>query len=141
MAPVRAQSPETAKIDSVVHAEMTSQKIPGTAVAVLRGGQTILAKGYGLAKVEHRVAATTQTIFQSGSVGKQFTSTAVMQLVEAGKIQLDDPIAKHLTDAPAAWRDITIRHLLTHTSGIPDRQKGGGHRSRSHPPAWSSRLS
>ena len=119
-APARAQSPETAKIDSVVHAEMASQKIPGTAVAVIRAGQTIHAKGYGFANVEHRVPVTTQTIFQSGSVGKQFTSTAVMQLVEAGKLGLDDPIAKYLPDAPATWRDITIRHLLTHTSGIPD---------------------
>jgi CubicO group peptidase (beta-lactamase class C family) len=119
-APAQAQSPETAKIDSVVHAEMASQKIPGVGVAVIRGSQTVLAKGYGLANVEHRVPVTTQTIFQSGSVGKQFTSTAVMQLVEAGKIQLDDPITKYLADAPAAWRDITIRHLLTHTSGIPD---------------------
>ena len=118
--PVQAQSPETAKVDSVVHEAMASQKIPGVAVAVIRGSQTILAKGYGLANVEHRVPVTTQTIFQSGSVGKQFTSTAVMQLVEAGKIRLDDPIAKYLPDAPATWRDITIRHLLTHTSGIPD---------------------
>src|SRR5688572_29107297 len=119
-APAHAQSPDVARIDSVVHAEMASQKIPGTAVAVIRAGQTLLAKGYGFANVEHRVPVTTQTIFQSGSVGKQFTSTGVMQLVEAGKIGLDDPISKYLTDAPATWRDISIRHLLTHTSGIPD---------------------
>src|SRR6185503_2626428 len=61
-----------------------------------------------------------ETIFQSGSVGKQFTATGVMMLVEAGKIGLDDKIGKYLTDAPESWKGITVRHLLTHTAGTTD---------------------
>jgi CubicO group peptidase (beta-lactamase class C family) len=79
-----------------------------------------LARGYGLANVEHQVPVKPETIFQSGSMGKQFTATAVMMLVEEGKLSLDDKITKFFTDAPEAWRNITVRHLLTHTSGMTD---------------------
>ena len=119
-APCFAQSFDAARIDSIVNAEMTRQRIPGLAVGIMRGNQTLLAKGYGLANVEHRVPVTTETIFQSGSVGKQFTSAAIMLLVEDVKVKLDDPILRFFPDGPAAWKDITVRHLLTHTSGIPD---------------------
>jgi CubicO group peptidase (beta-lactamase class C family) len=78
------------------------------------------AKGYGEANVEHHVAVTPETVFQSGSVGKQFTSAAVMLLVEDGKVALTDSITKYFPNAPVSWRGITVRHLLTHTSGIPD---------------------
>ena len=71
-----------------------------------------------------RVAVTPETIFQSGSLGKQFTAVAAMTLVESGQISLDDSIAKFFPDAPAAFKPITVRHLLTHTSGIPDYTGG-----------------
>jgi CubicO group peptidase (beta-lactamase class C family) len=80
----------------------------------------VKAQGYGLANVEHQVPVKPETIFQSGSLGKQFAATAVMMLVEAGKLALDDPITRYFDAAPAGWRDITVRHLLTHTSGIKD---------------------
>ena len=115
-----AQAFDVAKIDSIVNAEMARQKVPGLAVGIIRGNHTLHAKGYGLANVEHRVPVTTETVFQSGSVGKQFTSAAIMLLVEDGKLSLSDPITKFFPDAPASWNDITVRHLLTHTSGIPD---------------------
>ena len=115
-----AQSPALTAVDSVVRAEMARQRIPGVAVAVIKGGSVLVAKGYGEANVEHHVPVTPQTIFQTGSVGKQFTSAAVMTLVEEGKIGLDDQITKYFPGAPAAWSGITVRHLLTHTSGIPD---------------------
>lgn len=115
-----AQSFDVAKIDSIVNAEMAGQKVPGLAVGIVRGNYTLLAKGYGLANVEHRVPVTTETVFQSGSVGKQFTSAAIMLLVEDGKLSLSDPITKFFPDAPASWNDVTVQHLLTHTSGIPD---------------------
>jgi CubicO group peptidase (beta-lactamase class C family) len=115
-----AQVSALARIDSVVQAVMTRQKIPGVAVAVVKGGTVMLAKGYGEANVEHHVPVSPATLFQSGSVGKQFTSAAVMLLVEDGKIGLGDSITKYFPNAPAAWRGITVRHLLTHTSGIPD---------------------
>ena len=111
-------------IDRIVNAEMTSQRIPGVAVAVVRRGEIVKMRGYGLANVEHRVPVTDETIFQSGSVGKQFTAAAVMSQVEDGKLALSDPLIKFFPDGPASWRDITVRHLLTHTSGIPDYTDG-----------------
>jgi CubicO group peptidase (beta-lactamase class C family) len=80
----------------------------------------VLAKGYGLANVELDVPVKAETMFQSGSVGKQFTAVAVMLQVEGGKLRLDDAVTKYFKDAPASWGKITVRHLLTHTSGIPD---------------------
>ena len=123
-----AYAPLTARqsdpIDAIVAAEMASQRIPGMAVAVVRKGEVIKAQGYGLANVEHNVPVTARTIFQSGSLGKQFTAAAVMLQVEDGRLSLTDPIAKFFANAPASWRDITVRHLLTHTSGIPDYNDG-----------------
>ena len=99
---------------------MQRQKIPGVSVAIVAKDGQVVAKGYGLANVEHDVPVTPETIFQSGSLGKQFTSTAVMLQVEDGKLALEDPITKYFPDAPPEWNAIRIRHLLTHTSGIPD---------------------
>ena len=107
-------------VDRYVRAELARQRIPGMSVAVLRGDSIVLARGYGYANLEHHVPAADSTIYQSGSVGKQFTSAAVITLAREGKLSYDDPIAKYLREAPPAWRKITIRHLLTHTSGIPD---------------------
>jgi CubicO group peptidase (beta-lactamase class C family) len=111
-------SAQAGKVDEYVQAEMQKRNIPGLSLAVVRNGEVVQAKGYGLANVELNVAATPETIYQSGSVGKQFTATLVMMLVEEGKLSLDDPIGKHIAGAPAIWQDITVRHLLTHTSGI-----------------------
>jgi CubicO group peptidase (beta-lactamase class C family) len=108
------------KVDAYITAEMHSEKIPGLELAVMRDGKIIKAQGYGLSNVELNVAVKPETIFQTGSVGKQFTATAVMMLVEGGKVSLDDKISKSFPESPAAWKDITVRQLLTHTSGIPD---------------------
>ncbi len=108
------------KVDAYVAAEIQKEKIPGLALAVIRDGKIIKAQGYGLSNVELNVPVKPETIFQTGSVGKQFTATAVMMLVEDGKVSLDDKISKYFPESPAAWKDITVRHLLTHTSGIPD---------------------
>lgn len=106
------------KVDEYVLSQMKQQRIPGLSIAVVRNGEILLTKGYGLANVELNVPVTPETIFQSGSVGKQFTATLVMMLVEEGKLALDDPIGKYIPDAPAIWQGITLRHLLTHTSGL-----------------------
>jgi N-acyl-D-aspartate/D-glutamate deacylase/CubicO group peptidase (beta-lactamase class C family) len=111
-------------IDTIVQAEMSRQRIPGVAVAVIQAGKILKAQGYGLANVEHGAPVTDETIFQSGSVGKQFTAAAVMLLVEDGALALSDSLAKFFPDAPAPWRGITVRHLLTHTSGLPDYTDG-----------------
>ena len=115
-----AASADLGPVDAFVRAEMEKQKVPGVAVAIVRGGEVVKAQGYGLASVEHQVPVKAETIFQSGSVGKQFTSAAVMLLVEEGKLALSDPLTKFFSEAPASWARITVRHLLTHTSGIPD---------------------
>jgi CubicO group peptidase (beta-lactamase class C family) len=108
------------RVDAYVKAEMDRQKIPGMVVAVVQGGQVVVLKGYGLANVELGVPVKPETIFQAASVSKQFTAALVMLLVEDGKLSLEDPITKFYPDVPWTWRDITVRHLLTHTSGLPD---------------------
>ena len=114
-------SPEAGEeVDAFVGAEMRQQHIPGLALAVLRDGKPLKAQGYGLANVELDVPVKPETVFQTGSVGKQFTATAVMMLVEEGKVGLDDKLSKYLAATPAAWKDVTVRNLLTHTSGIAD---------------------
>ena len=110
-------------VDNYVRAEMTKQRIPGLALLVSRRGQVIRAQGYGLANVELQVPVRPETIFQSGSVGKQFTATAVMMLVEEGKIGLGDPLTKYFPDAPPSWKKVTIRELLSHTAGFTDYPK------------------
>ncbi|MGB8142793.1 MAG: serine hydrolase domain-containing protein [Pseudolabrys sp.] len=108
------------KIDRFVSGEMSRQKIPGMAVAVVKNGEAVVAKGYGFANLEHQVPVTTHSIFQSGSVGKQFTAAAIVHLEERGKLRLDDNIARYLPPTKARWGSITVRQLLTHTSGIPE---------------------
>src|SRR6266700_3481385 len=112
------------KVDALVQSELQKQHIPGAAVGVYRDGKMTRAQGYGLANVEWNAAVTPDTIFQSGSVGKQFTATAVMMLVEEGKVGLEDPIKKYFPDAPETWNDIKVRHLLSHTSGLGEYESG-----------------
>ncbi|MGD9721830.1 MAG: serine hydrolase domain-containing protein [Pirellulales bacterium] len=117
---VAAPSALADEIDDYVEKERQALKIPGIALLVVKDGQTVKAQGYGLANVEHSVPVTAETIFQSGSMGKQFTATGVMMLVEDGRLALDDSVRKVLTDAPESWQPITVRHLLSHTSGLGD---------------------
>jgi CubicO group peptidase (beta-lactamase class C family) len=112
------------KVDEYVRTAMREHKIPGLSVAVVRNGEVVHAQGYGVSNIELNVAATPETIYQSGSVGKQFTSTLVMMLIEEGKLSLDDPISKHFENTPAIWKDIKVRHLLTHTSGLSNALYG-----------------
>jgi len=113
-------------IDQFVASDMENRQIPGIAVGVYSRGQILLAKGYGMSDVELSVPVKPETVFQSGSVGKQFVSAAVMMLVEEGKINLDDSITKYVPNAPESWKPILIKNLLSHTSGLaeyesPDR--------------------
>lgn len=108
------------KVDSYVQKAMTERHIPGLSLAVILDGVIVKVKGYGLADIENRTPLNPETIFKSGSVGKQFTAAAILKLKEEGKLKLDDKIAKYFEGAPESWKNITIRNLLTHTSGIPD---------------------
>ncbi len=105
-------------VDDLVKGEMAKHQIPGLALKVVQHGKAAKTAAYGFANLEWSVSATPETIFEIGSVTKQFTAACMMLLAEAGKLSLDDPISRHLKNTPASWSDITIRHLLTHTSGI-----------------------
>lgn len=108
------------KLDRFVTQQMSVHKIPGVSVAVLRNGKIVLLKSYGLANVEHQVPVKPETLFQSGSIGKQFTAAGIMMLVQENKLSLDDKITKFFPDVQESWKEITVRHLLTHTSGLGD---------------------
>jgi CubicO group peptidase (beta-lactamase class C family) len=88
-------------------------------VAVLRGDSVVLSRGYGFANLEHRVPATDSTVYAVGSVSKQFTAAAIVLLSQQRRLGLEDPITRYLPEGSAVWSGVTIRHLLTHTSGIP----------------------
>jgi CubicO group peptidase (beta-lactamase class C family) len=125
--PVALAEPSLQKaIDDYVGSEMGKQRIPGLSLAVVRAGKLVQAKGYGKASLELDVPATAATLYGLGSISKQFTATAIMLLVEAGKIALDERLANHFGWLPKEWADVTVRHLLTHTSGIPEQQWKGG---------------
>jgi len=115
---------QVAAIDRYVKEEMAREHIPGLSVGIYSRGQILLAKGYGLANVELNVPVKPETIFQSGSVGKQFASAAVMMLVEEGKVGLDDSIVKYFPDAPESWKPILVKNLLSHTSGLAEYESG-----------------
>jgi CubicO group peptidase (beta-lactamase class C family) len=122
-APALAQSPvppakyvEQAK--AIVDGYVKKNQFTGT-VLIARDGKPILSQGFGLANRELNVAAKPETVFRLGSITKQFTAASIMQLAEAGKLSVDDPISKYYAAAPAAWSKITLKHLLSHRSGIP----------------------
>ena len=105
-------------VDDYLKGEMAKESVPGVSLAVVKDGKALTVQGYGLANVELSVPVTPETRFEIGSVTKQFTASLIMLLAEEGKLSLDDPIQKHLAGLPASWAAITLRHLLTHTSGI-----------------------
>jgi CubicO group peptidase (beta-lactamase class C family) len=108
------------QIDSYIETQLQRQHIPGLSLAIVRDGRVEKLQAYGFADLELKVPATPDTVFEIGSISKQFLSAALMTLVEQRKIGLTDPAARYLPDLPPAWREVTIRQLLTHTSGIPD---------------------
>jgi CubicO group peptidase (beta-lactamase class C family) len=119
---------DRARMEEVVQTYVRDKTFMGT-VLVARGDDVILSKGYGSANLEWDIPNTPATKLRLGSVTKQFTAAAILLLEERGKLTLEDPIKKHLPDAPAAWDGITIFHLLTHTSGIPNFTSLAGYRS------------
>jgi D-alanyl-D-alanine carboxypeptidase len=105
--------------DSLANAAIKNGPLAALSIAVVRGRDTIVMKGYGFADMENEVPATAQTIYRIGSVTKQFTSAAIMRLVEEGKLSLDDDVTKYVPNAPVQGRRVPVRLLLNHTSGIP----------------------
>jgi CubicO group peptidase (beta-lactamase class C family) len=108
-----------AEIEGYVAAAVQRSRFSG-AILIARDGQVLVRKGYGMADVENDVAVTPETKFRIGSLTKQFTAAAVLILQERGKLQTRDPVCNYLPGCPAAWQRLTIHHLLTHTSGLPN---------------------
>lgn len=107
-------------VDDYLKAQMAAQHIPGLSVAVVQDGIVVKTAAYGLSDVKAKTPATLDTLYGLGSCTKPFTAVAVLQLKEAGKVDLDAPISRYLDGLPAAWSAITVRQLLTHTSGLPN---------------------
>ncbi|MEO6526810.1 MAG: serine hydrolase domain-containing protein [Gemmatimonadaceae bacterium] len=122
LAAQRATAARTAaagdSVDRIIRAEMMRGHIPGVALAVVRGGRTIKLASYGVADLEHGVPVTPKTAFKIGSLSKQFLASGIMLLQQDGKLRIDDSVAKYISGTPVAWRPVTLRHLLSHTSGI-----------------------
>ena len=104
----------------LIQQTMKELRIPGLQIAVVKDDRVVLSQSYGLANVENRKPATKATLFPINSATKSFTGVAMMQLVEAGQVELDAPISRYLDDLPQAWTRIRVRQLLAHTSGLPD---------------------
>ncbi len=112
---------QTGSLDKFIAVQIRERKIPGLSVAVIRDGKVLKSSGYGFANLELKVPATKDTVYEIGSISKQFAAEAVMLLVDDGNLDLDDPITKYLpANAPDIWRKITVRNLLNHTSGLKD---------------------
>jgi CubicO group peptidase (beta-lactamase class C family) len=107
-------------VDVLLLGRMKALGIPGLQVAVVRYGSIVKCAAYGVADLAHSIAVTEQTLFPINSCTKAFTGVAIMQLVEAGKLELDAPVGRYLDGLPGAWQAATVRQLLTHTSGIPN---------------------
>jgi CubicO group peptidase (beta-lactamase class C family) len=123
---ISAQVPDKAKV--VAGAERAFEKVtkayiapaPGCAAAVALNGEVVFEKAFGLADLEHNVPNSMQTIFESGSVAKQFTAAALVLLQQDGKLSIDDPVRKYIPELPEYGAPLTIRHLLNHTAGLRD---------------------
>lgn len=118
LAPQDPQLP--ARIDACVQAHMQQDRLPAVSLAIVQQGKELIAKAYGLASIELQVPATPETVFAIASVTKVFTATVVAQLVEQKKLSFDQAVGDLLADLPEAWRKVTVRQLLSHTSGLPD---------------------
>lgn len=105
-------------VDDYVKKRMQEMHIPGLSLAVVKEGKIIKASGYGLANLETNTPAAPETAYKTASLSKPFIAAAILLLMQEGKIGLDDKVSKYLDGSPDTWKEITIRHLLTHTSGI-----------------------
>lgn len=112
-------SPEViAAIDAVIIEKMREQMIPGAALAIVHRGKASYIKAYGKANLENDLPVTPDSLFMLASVSKPMLALGIALLSEQGKLKFDDPIANYIADTPKAWREVTLRHLLNHTSGI-----------------------
>lgn len=107
----------TTRVDAYMRAAVAYEQFSGS-ILIARDGVTLVDTGYGMASYELGVPNTSRTVFQTASITKSFTAMAIIQLRDRGRLNVDDPICRYLNNCPDAWKPVTIRHLLTHTSGI-----------------------
>lgn len=119
-----AQSAAADALDRYIREEMTNQRLPGVALAVIRSGTPIAIRAYGLANIETGSGVTKDTSFRLASLSKQMLAAGMMLLVSEGKVSLDDPVRKYLPDPPPTWSEITVRQILSHTSGLANEAPG-----------------
>lgn len=112
------------RVDDYVRAQLASRHLPGVSVAVIKDGRLVKAEGYGVASLELDAPATSRTVYEIGSISKQFAADAILLLVEDGKLRLDDLVSTYIDRTPPAWSTMTLRHVLTHTAGLPDFDTG-----------------
>jgi CubicO group peptidase (beta-lactamase class C family) len=117
--PALAQS-SAESVDEYIRTQMVERDIPGLALAVIRKGRVEKTGVYGKASIEFDLPVATSTPFSVASISKCFTAVAILTMVERGKLRLDEPVSSHLRDFPQAWKSVTVRQLLNHTSGLPD---------------------
>jgi CubicO group peptidase (beta-lactamase class C family) len=114
------QQPDS--VDLFINAMMKKKRIPGLQLAVIQHNKVVKNAAYGMANIEQNIPATSESVFSINSITKAFTGVAVMQLAEEGKLNISDPLAKHLDSLPPEWQKISIKDVMTHTSGLPDMQ-------------------
>jgi CubicO group peptidase (beta-lactamase class C family)/uncharacterized protein (DUF302 family) len=113
-------------IDGMIAAFMEEHRIPGMALAIVQAPYISRAAGYGVSDPARRLLASPKTLWNVGQMTQAFTAVAVVQLVEAGRLGLDDPVGNHVPGLPAPWRPVTVRQLLAHVSGLPDYTRQAG---------------
>src|ERR671914_1465995 len=118
--PQAAPATDSATAVDRIFASWNTRQTPGCAVGVARNGQTVLERAYGMANLEYDVPNSPSTIFEAGSVSKQFTAAAIALLAQQGKLSLDDEVSKYIRELPRYSTPITIRQMLNHTSGLRD---------------------
>jgi D-alanyl-D-alanine carboxypeptidase len=119
-------------MEDLIRGEMKTHQVAGVACRIIRNGRPIKTACFGSADLEWNAPVKPDTVFEIGSVTKQFTAACILMLAEEGKLSVDDPISRYLPDAPPAWADVTLRHMLTHTSGITNYDSLAGFEMREH---------
>lgn len=114
-------------IDAMIYDFMEENQIPGLTLAIVQAPYIPRVVGYGLSDIEEKRLASTNTVFAIGPISQAFAAVATFQLLEKGKLSLQDKISKYLKDIPVTWNSVTINQLLQHASGIPDYRNGKGY--------------
>lgn len=147
LAPVTASAQTTAALPveqrraavlALLQDKIAKEQIPGLQIAVVQNGRIVLNEALGVANIENDIKVTPDSRFSINSATKSFTGVAIMQLAQAGRVDLDAPIGRYLADLPAAWRPVPVRHLLSHQSGLPDIIDGQGVIGSNESEAWAA---